>query len=138
MSENRDCIIKSGIVESIDNKYIKVRIHNQSACSMCYSKGVCTSLGSGERVIDVENDGKHEVVPGDTVDIQMISSSGGMAVVFGYVVPFVILISVLLISSTFMSEIASAIASLAFLVPYFMVLYFYRNRIKKYFRFTLL
>lgn len=137
MSENVDCIIKSGIVESIDAKYIKVRIHNQSACSMCYSKGVCTSLGSSERIIDVENDGKHKILPGDTVDIQMISTSGGMAVLFGYVIPFIILMTVLLIASSFMSEIASASVSLLVLVPYFIILYFSRNRMKKYFRFTL-
>ncbi len=138
MSEKVDCVIKSGIVESVENKSIKVRIQNQSACSMCYSKGVCTSLGSGERVIDVENDGNHYVSPGDRVDIQMISTSGGMAVLFGYVIPFIILIGTLLVSSTFMGEAAAAITSLVFLAPYFLVLYILRNRIKKYFRFTLL
>jgi sigma-E factor negative regulatory protein RseC len=137
MSENTDCIIKSGVVESIDVKSIKVKIHNQSACSMCYSKGVCTSLGSGERIIDVENDHKHNLMPGDTVDIQMISSSGNMAVVFGYVLPFVILITALLISSTFLKEVVAGIVSLAVLVPYYLILYMTRKKMKKYFRFTL-
>lgn len=137
MSEKVDCIIKSGIVEKIDHDYVKVRIHNQSACSMCYSRGVCTSLGSGERLIDVENDGKHFINPGDTVDIQMVSSSGGMAVILGYVIPFILLITTLLISSAYMGEMASAILSLLVLVPYYLVLYTARKKIKKYFRFTL-
>lgn len=137
MGQKEDCIIKSGVVESIGDKYIKVRIHNQSACSMCYSKGVCTSLGSGERLIDVEKDRHIVVLPGDTVDIKMISGSGWLAVILGYIVPFVLLISTLIITSEFSSESIAAIASLLVLVPYFLILHFYRNRMKKYFRFTL-
>lgn len=137
MSEKVDCIIKSGIVESIEDKYLKVRIHNESACSMCYSKGVCTSLGSGERTVDVENDHKHNIQTGDKVDIQMISSSGMMAVLYGYILPFLIMIITLVIVSNFLNEAFSAITSLLILVPYYFTLYTFRKKLKKYFRFTL-
>lgn len=135
MDKKVDCVIKSGVVESVDNNYIKVKIHNESACSMCYSKGVCTSLGSGTRVVDVEK--SKNVQPGDVVDIQMISSSGWIAVLFGYIIPFVLLLGTLLISSQFFTEAYSALSSVGILIPYFLTLYFFRNRMKKYFHFTL-
>lgn len=137
MSNKVDCVIKSGIVESVGDNYIKVKIHNQSACSMCYSKGVCTSLGSGERLINVEKTSDRIVLPGDNVDIEMISSSGWLAVIFGYVIPFILLISALLFVSNYAGEAVSAILSLAVLIPYYVMLYIMRHRMKKYFRFVL-
>lgn len=136
MKDKVDCVIKSGIVESTDKKTIKVRIQNESACAMCYSKGVCTSLGSNERVIEVEAD-NHSVKPGDIVDIKMVTTSGIVAVLYGYIFPFILLISTLLIASSFTSEGFAALLSLLILIPYFLSLYFLRNKMKKYFRFTL-
>lgn len=136
MNEKVDCIIKSGIVESIENKYVKVRIHNHSACSMCYSKGVCTSLGSGERVIEVEKPMNKVLIPGESVDIQMITKSGFMAILYGYLLPFALLITTLLLVNSYAGEVAAALASLLILVPYFFALYFLRGKMKRYFRFT--
>ncbi len=137
MDNKVDCIIKSGIVEVVGEKYLKVKIQNDSACSMCYSKGVCTSLGSGDRIIDVENDNRHNVKPGDIVDVQMISKSGWVAVIFGYIIPFIILIGTLLIASEFTSESIAALISLVILIPYYILLYALRTKMRKYFKFTL-
>lgn len=137
MEQRLDCIIKSGTIESVDDDKIKVKIQNNSACSMCYSKGVCTSLGSGERIIEVENDNIPLMKPGDKVDIEMISSSGWIAVIIGYVVPFILLILTLIISSNYLSEAIAALLSLIVLVPYYLSLYILRKRMKRYFHFRI-
>lgn len=137
MSEKVDCVIKSGIVESIGDSYLKVQIHNDSACSTCYSKGVCTSLGSGDRIIEVEFDKTKEVLPGDKVDIQMVSSQGWIAILVGYIIPFILLITTLLIASNYTGEATSALMALGILIPYYCILFMVRNKMKKYFRFTL-
>jgi sigma-E factor negative regulatory protein RseC len=137
MADKIDCIIKSGIVEEVEENYLKVKIHSHSACSMCYSKGVCTSLGSGERVVDVENDNMHDVKPGDIVDIQMVSSSGWVAVMLGYIFPFILLLGTLLFISKYTSEGFAALISLSILLPYYLLLYLFRRKMRKYFRFTL-
>lgn len=137
MNDKVDCIIKSGIVEVVNEKYLKVKIHNDSACSMCYSKGVCTSLGSGDRIIDVENDHRHDVKPGDLVDIQMISSSGWVAVMFGYIFPFILLLGTLLIATEYTTEGIAAMISLSILIPYYLLLYLFRTKMRRYFKFTL-
>lgn len=137
MSEKVDCVIKSGIVESIGDGYINVQIHNDSACSTCYSKGACTSMGSGDRIIEVEFDKTKEVLPGDKVDIEMVSSQGWIAVLVGYIIPFILLITTLLIVSNYTGEATSALVALGVLVPYYSILFMVRNKMKKYFRFTL-
>lgn len=137
MSERVDCIVKNGTVESVGDKTLKVQIHNNSACSACHSKSMCTSLGSGDRIIEVEFSYEQKVFPGDNVNIQMISSSGWKAVVLGYIIPFILLITTLIIATNFTGEALSAILSLAILIPYYFMLFLFRNKIKKYFRFTL-
>lgn len=137
MNEQVDCIIKRGIVENITDKFILVRIHNESACSSCHSRGICTSLGSNERIVEVDKNGKKDVQIGESVDIKMVSTSGWLAVLYGYILPFVILIGTLLIANYFLGEGLAAIISLLILVPYFFGLYLFRTKLKKYFRFTL-
>jgi sigma-E factor negative regulatory protein RseC len=137
MSEQVDCIIKSGIVEEIDSQYIHVRIKNDSACSMCYSKGVCTSMGSGERVIDVEHDQNAPVKVGDEVDIQMVSLSGTRAVIYGYLLPFILMITALLISNYYLGEMLAALIALLILAPYYIILYLAKDRMRRHFRFTI-
>ncbi len=137
MSENIDCIVKSGTVESVGERTLKVLIHNSSACSACHSKRACTSLGSGDRIIEVEKDNLKKVEPGDKVNIQMISSSGCKAVVLGYILPFILLMTTLIIANSIVGEAMSAILALTILIPYYLVLYLLRNKMKKHFRFTL-
>jgi len=137
VSERVDCIVKSGTVESVGDNTLKVQIHNNSACSTCHSKGVCTSLGSGDRIIEVEFNNEQKVLPGDNVNIQMLSSSGWKAVVLGYIIPFILLMTTLIIATNFTDEALSAILSLAILIPYYFMLFLFRIKIKKYFRFTL-
>lgn len=137
MNEQADCIIKRGIVENITDKFILVRIHNESACSSCHSRSICTSLGSNERIVEVEKNGKKDLRIGESVEIKMVSTSGWLAVLYGYILPFVILIGTLLIANYFLGEGLAAILSLIILVPYFFGLYLFRTKLKKYFRFTL-
>lgn len=137
MAEKVECILKSGIVEDINGKYIRVRIQNFSACAGCHSKESCVSFEKGERVVDVENDLSRSVNVGDRVDVQMVESSGWLAVFLGYVLPFILLIATLIMANYFLGEILAALLALGVLVPYYLVLYAFRNKMKKYFRFTL-
>lgn len=137
MSEKVECILKSGIVEDINGKYIRVRIQNFSACAGCHSKDSCASFEKGERVVDVENDLSRTVKVGDRVDVQMIESSGWIAVLLGYVLPFILLIATLIIVNYYLGEVLAAALSLGVLVPYYLLLYAFRNKMRKYFKFTL-
>lgn len=127
-----------GTVESINGSLVKVRILQTSACASCNARGLCSSAESKEKIIEVY-DTTNSYKPGDPVMIYGTTSMGIRAVIIAFVIPFVILLITLFAAMSFSSgnELLSAFLSLLILVPYYIVLYFLRNKIKKDFSFTL-
>lgn len=127
-----------GIVENIDGSHIRVRIMQTSACISCSAKGYCSSADSKEKIVDVY-DAINTYHPGDKVMIHAATSMGMQAVLIAFVIPFIILIAALFITMSFSEgdELLSASISLLTLIPYYIVIYFCRNRIRKNFSFTL-
>ena len=59
MSES---INHNGIIEKIDGGTVYVRIIQQSACSGCHAKSMCTASESKEKIIEVpDNSGKFHI-----------------------------------------------------------------------------
>lgn len=127
-----------GTVESINGSLVKVRILQTSACASCNARGLCSSAESKEKIIEVY-DTTNSYKPGDPVMIYGTTSMGIRAVIIAFVIPFIILLITLFAAMSFSSgnELLSAFLSLLILVPYYIVLYFLRNKIKKDFSFTL-
>lgn len=126
-----------GIVESIEGAQIKVRIVQTTACSSCSAKGYCSSSESKEKFIDVtEHNNSYKV--GDVVLLEAQTSMGLKAVLLAFVLPFVWLISFLFIfMSFFHNELLAALLSLVSLVPYYLVLWLFRNQLKHNFTFKI-
>lgn len=127
-----------GVVESIQGTHVRVRILQTSACSACNAKGYCSSSESKEKIVDIY----HVVHPyevGEEVMIYGTTSMGMQAVLIAFVLPFLILITVLftVMSVTGDNELFSSMVALLALVPYYIVVYLFRNKLKKNFSFTL-
>ncbi|KAF0199109.1 MAG: positive regulator of sigma(E) RseC/MucC [Bacteroidetes bacterium] len=137
MSETVDCIAKSGVVDHLDDRNIYIRILSVSACSACHAKGACTSVESTEKLITVDREHAPEVSPGQTVNVRMDAGNGNLAVVFGYLLPFLILIVTLVILSVFLPEGWAGLFAIIILIPYYSGLYLFRDSLKKRFRFTI-
>lgn len=127
-----------GVVENISGNHIRVRITQASACAACHAKGYCSSSDSKEKIVDVVHPGGAFTV-GEEVMIYGTTSMGMQAVFLAFVLPFLILISVLfiLMKTTQNDELLSAAGALAALVPYYVLIYLFRNRLKKNFTFTI-
>ena len=126
-----------GIVESINDGIIKVKIVSSSACLSCYAKGTCPVSESVNKIIEVKNLGEDYSV-NDQVKVILQESSGFYALFFGYLLPFLILIITLPTVLNFTkNELASGIISLAVLFPYYLSLYFFRDKLKKVFSFKI-
>lgn len=127
-----------GTVESINGSLVKVKILQTSACVSCSVKGYCSSADSREKLVDVYESG-HSYKPGDEVIIYGATSMGMKAVLIAFVVPFVFLLGALFLTMYLSrdNELLSAVFSLLVLIPYYTILYFFRNKIKKNFSFTL-
>jgi sigma-E factor negative regulatory protein RseC len=135
-SDSSGIINHEGIVQRNEGNTVTVSISSVSACSGCHAEGSCTMSGKEEKIIEVI--GKYSVKPGDRVTILMKQSMGFFALLLGYVFPFLTVIAVLIIMiSLKFPELTSGLISIAILIPYYAVLYFFRNNINTKFTFTL-
>ncbi|WP_300728985.1 SoxR reducing system RseC family protein [uncultured Bacteroides sp.] len=127
-----------GIVESINGSYVKVRISQSSACSSCSVKGHCSVSETKEKLIDVFNKNEVTCQVGERVMIVGTTSMGMKAVFWAFVLPFLWLMTVLVLILHFTgNEPVAALASLGSLIPYYLVIYLCRHKLTRTFTFTL-
>lgn len=128
-----------GIVENINGSRLKVKIVQSSACSACSVKGHCSASETKEKIIDVYNKNNVPCQVGERVMIVGTTSMGMKAVLLAFVLPFIVLLLALVISLklTGGDEAVSALVSLGTLVPYYLIIYIYRNRLSRSFMFIL-
>jgi sigma-E factor negative regulatory protein RseC len=126
----------NGTVKKVDSNSVFVRIVSETACSGCHALNLCNISGEKEKIVEVK--GKYNLAPGDPVTIVMERSMGRKAIFISYVIPLLILITSLIILNMFsVSELVSGLVSISMVAPYFVALYFLRNRIDRSFSFTL-
>lgn len=125
-----------GVVKHNSGSSVIVSISATSACSGCHARGSCSMLGAEEKIIDIE--GIYNVSPGDIVTVLMEQSLGYSALVLGYIIPFIlILTSLITFISLGLTELISGVLSLAALIPYYFALYIFRKKVNEKFTFTL-
>ncbi|MBN2776449.1 MAG: SoxR reducing system RseC family protein [Bacteroidales bacterium] len=125
-----------GIVSEINENAIFVDLSVQSACAACHAKSVC-GIDSAQKTIEVRTNNNSFNI-GEKVKVVMRESLGMKALFLGYLLPFVVVISTLMILlSADFSEGFSGLISIVVLVPYYFVLYFFKDRIKREFNFDI-
>lgn len=125
----------TGIIRHIEGNKVKVEIVQMSACSSCHAKGACTAADMDEKIIDAINDNPALKV-GDAVNIYGENGGGLFAVLLAFVIPFVLILLSLIITGRFIqSEAISGLISLSVLIPYFIILSLFNNKLKKKFTF---
>jgi len=127
-----------GVIKDITPKTIKVSLLNVSGCSTCHTKATCTVSDVDNKVIDVINSGQ-EIKKGETVKVVFQKSLGALALMLGYLMPFIILMIVLITSITITNdEVFAGVASLLSVGVYYLILTFFRQKLKSTFTFKIL
>ena len=130
-------ISHSGIIESIDEKCIHVRIAQTSACAACKVASYCNAAESKEKIVDVYKAAGNLKV-GDAVTVTTSSQIATQALLYGFAYPFVLLICVLAIVLWLTGNEATAgLSALGSLLPYYSLLYLLRNRHRDQFAFDI-
>lgn len=125
-----------GIVESVRENQLSVRIVQTSLCASCHAKGYCSSADKQDKLIDVNDADAASYRVGERVMLIGETSMGVMAVALAFFFPFVLLVVALfLFMSRTGSELLSALLSLGVLVPYYVLLWLNKARLKKRFSF---
>jgi sigma-E factor negative regulatory protein RseC len=136
MKENNIC--HQGTVVKCEDDCVLVQIEAVSACAACKAKSMCNLTDVQEKIIEVPNATPSVYKPGDIVTIQMKRSMGTKALWLGYLLPFVIVIATLFLFSHLTgSELQAGLISLLLLLPYYLILYAMRNKLKNTFRFEI-
>ena len=130
-------ISHSGIIESIDERCIHVRIVQTSACAACKVASYCNAAESKEKIVDVYKPAGNLKV-GDAVTVTASSQMATQALLHGFAYPFVLLVMVLVAVLWLTGNEATAgLSALAALLPYYGVLYLLRKRHREQFAFDI-
>ena len=136
MSERK--ITHPGIISKIEGGKAEVTIQVNSGCASCEIKGSCLISESVDKVIEVELDGHEIFAKGQMVSIEMKQSQGNWAVIFAYLLPFVLVIgSLVVLLGLGIDQGVSGLLSIATLIPYYLILFLMRNFFKKKFSYRL-
>ncbi|HXK82208.1 MAG TPA: SoxR reducing system RseC family protein [Bacteroidales bacterium] len=129
-------ISHKGVVKEITDNAIRVEIIAQSACVSCKAKSIC-GVDTQEKLIEIRNWNESYSI-GENVMVLLREKLGLVALLYAYILPFILLLSVLLISLQMnVNEGLSALFSISVLIPYYIVLYLNRERLQKKFSFEI-
>ncbi len=138
MNGSQNPIEHKGIIDNIDCDKIYVRILSQSACASCHARGSCPVSKLKEKIIEINKTKSNNYKIGEAVKVTMAKSLGTKAVLLAYFFPFIVLLLSLIILINFTgNQGLSGLISIGLLIPYYLILYFYRNKIKKTFKFQI-
>lgn len=133
-----DIIKHRGIVEKVEGAHVVVRIVQTSACAACSAKGLCNASESKEKQIDVFEAGASYRI-GEEVVLCGSTSMGMRAVFLAFGIPMLLLLFALFVSMqvTDGDALASSLVALFAVVPYYLVIYFMKDKLNRTFSFTI-
>ena len=135
MSES---INHNGRIEKIEGDTIFVRIIQQSACSGCHAKGMSSASDQKEKIIEVNDPNAGRFHVNEEVTLSGQSSLGLQAVLLAFILPLIIVVAAIVAGNYLQwNETTSGLTGLLLLVPYYCILYFLREKLKRKFIFTL-
>ena len=97
MGSNKE-VTHNGIVKSKTTQSIKVAIVVQSGCASCQIKGSCNMAEQTDKELDISCDPLLYCV-GQRVEVKLKASQGFNALFLGYLLPFVVLLTTMIIAS---------------------------------------
>jgi sigma-E factor negative regulatory protein RseC len=127
-----------GIVTQVAGNKLSVNLLNTATCSSCHVKSFCNVSDIDNKKVDIVKPADKRIEKGDEVIVYYQRILGPLALCLGYLVPFIIVISTLIITLILTgNEAFSGLLSLLILLPYYLTLYFFRNNLKTRFAFTI-
>ena len=122
----------TGIVEGVADGCVSVRILQTSACAACKVAGHCNAAEAKEKMVDVWCADAARYAVGQQVTVAASMAVARKALVLGFVMPFLLVVAVLVaVLYLTKNEGTAAMAALGSLIPYYLLLWLYRDRIQR-------
>ncbi len=136
MNEQKQ-ITHTGIIKAKDGNSLNVSIMQQSACAKCTVKGVCEMAEKEEKIVNIQTPTPNDFKIGEMVTVFYKQTLGFRALLLGYLLPFLIVLTALIILMAITNnEAISALTALGLLIPYHITLHLTKNKLKKTFSFS--
>lgn len=127
-----------GIIDSIEEGCVHVRILQTSACAACKVKGYCNAAEAKEKLVDVYCDDVAAYRTGQEVTVATSGDVAARALLWAFGLPFVVMVGVLtLVLWRTGDEGLAAVSGLLSLVPYYGLLFLLRHRMRRQLAFVI-
>lgn len=128
----------AGVVDGVEGECVRVRILQSSACSACKVAAHCNASETKEKIIDVLDADASHYQKGDQVMVVADTAVGFRASLYGYLLPLVLMVVTLVaVLAASHSEGLAALSALGILIPYYVLLFLMRNKLRNRLSFTL-
>lgn len=127
-----------GVVVGFNDNDVEIEILSASSCGSCGIKSACGMSEMQEKRVTVPKPADKDFIIGQPVSIIMSAKQGNKAAVFAYLIPVILLVALILtLSSLQIKEWLSAVAGIGAVAVYYVVLYFFRDRLRNEFRYEI-
>ena len=124
------CIEHTATVVAVNKDAITVELLSRSPCSGCHLKENCSMSENKVRRLYIPKDSDYQI--GQTVNVEISAASGWIAVFWGYIMPLILVLTMLLSAISITDdETTAALSSLAVLPPYYFILWIFRHKFAK-------
>ena len=128
----------AGVVDGVEGECVRVRILQSSACSACKVAAHCNVSETKEKIIDVMDADASHYQKGDQVMVVADTAVGFRASLYGYLLPLILMVVTLVgVLAATHSEGLAALSALGILMPYYVLLFLMRNKLRNRLSFTL-
>lgn len=128
----------AGVVDGVEGECVRVRILQSSACSACKVAAHCNASETKEKIIDVMDADASHYQKGDQVMVVADTAVGFRASLYGYLLPLILMVVTLVgVLAATHSEALAALSALGILIPYYVLLFLMRNKLRNRLSFTL-
>lgn len=138
MNNEKETISHEGIVTKITDEELEIRILAQSACAACHAKSACGMGEQQEKILTVPRPKDKDFTLMQKVNVKMAIGQGNKAAILAYLIPIILLLAVLFVCLGLgINEGLSALIAIVALIPYYIVLYLRRDKLKKKFEYSI-
>ena len=136
MNNESGTISHEGIVTKITDDELEIKILAQSACAACHAKSACGMGEQAEKILIVPRPKGKDFSLNQKVNVKMAIGQGNKAAVLAYLIPIILLLAVLFVCLGLgLSEGLSALLGIVALIPYYIILYLKREKLRQKFEY---
>jgi len=133
-----ESISHEGVITKITKDELEIKILAQSACAACHAKSACGMGEQAEKILTVPRPKNQEFKLMQKVNVKMAIGQGNKAAVLAYLIPIILMLAVLFICLGLgLNEGLAALLGFAAMIPYYIVLYLRRDKLKKKFEYSI-